>query len=153
MKKGIGIIIVLAIMVGILTGCTKYQRDIYNDDSKISGEADSYTFRTRLGNTYDDKAKFKFSKFYGMETLWVVNAKAEGAITLDIKAEVNNGKFKAVLISPDKQVSTIFEGSKEEKLEVKVPKGKSRIKVVGDGAKGEVNIIIKESDNIKVKKS
>jgi hypothetical protein len=153
MKKGIGVIIVLAIMVSIFAGCTRYQRHIYNDDSKVAAAADSYSFGSRIGNTYDDKTKFKFSRFYGTETLWTVDAKEEGTITLEIKADVENGKFKAVLISPDKEVSTIFEGSKEEKLEVKVPKGKSRIKVVGDGAKGDISIKIKESDNIKVKKS
>lgn len=136
-----------------ITGCSisEYQKSIYKDDSKIASQADSYSFRNRVGSTSSGKSSVKFGTFYGMDTLWTIEATKETSISLDIDVRVDSGDFKVVLINPDNRVIVIAEGQKSGTQELKLQMGKSRIKIVGSNAKGEAKLSIKDNNNIKIK--
>lgn len=148
------IVILLSILIlGIVTGCNvnDYQKNIYSDNSKIVKEGDSYTFKNRLGSTTKDEINIKFSTFYGMQTIWIIEASKEGVLTINYESQIKNGDFKTVLISPDDVVSHIFEQSENGNTTLNIPKGKSRIKIVGNGANGEVAITIKPDENMQIR--
>lgn len=138
----------------ILSGCavSEFQKTVYNDDSKIVKQADSYNFRSRVGTTTNEKSEIKFTTFYGMDTLWSIEAKEEAAITVEYELKIEKGNFKIVLIGPDNKVITITDGGKSGKQELKLQKGNSRIKIVGKDAKGQVKMYIKGDRNLKIKK-
>jgi subtilisin-like proprotein convertase family protein len=151
-NKIIGFITVL-MCIFALGGCavSDYQKSLYKDDSKIASQADSYSFRNRLGSASSGKASVKFGTFFGMDTLLAIEASQESTASLEVDVKINSGDFKVVLISPDNKVTTIAEGTKSGLQELKLQKGKSRIKIVGNNAKGEVKLNIKDNDYIKVK--
>lgn len=154
--RGISKILVLItslIFVFSAGGCSvsEYQRNLYKDDSKIISQSDSYNFKNRLGSNSNGKASIKFGTFYGMDTVFTIEASNEAVAMLEIDSKVDSGNFKVVLISPDNKVVILAEGTKSGAQELKLQKGKSRIKIVGNNAKGEVKLNIKDNENIKVK--
>lgn len=51
-----------------------------------------------------------------MDTIFIIDAKESGKITLNYGPKMNGGKFKkGVLISQDDKVTTIFEGNAKKK--------------------------------------
>jgi hypothetical protein len=147
------VLFMLMLMISLVSGCQKYQRDIYDKDNKIAEQGDSYTFITRIGSTANDKMNAKFSGFYGMDSTWTIDASGEEIATMEVNAEVSKGRFKVVLISPDNKVHTVFEGSKNETIDLRLSKGISRIKIVGDEAKGNIEMSIKGNDKVKISKA
>lgn len=157
MRKIIRVSLVLILSILVLTtlnGCSKisdYQKGIYDDSKEIVKQHDSFTFKVRIGNSMNNEASIKFSTFNGMETLWSINAKNNGSITLDYDAEIDKGDFKLVLITPDNEIVKIFEGSEEGEKRIDLIEGESRIKIVGKESKGKLTIYIKEEENVKIR--
>ena len=137
-----------------LIGCSvsEFQESVYSDDSKITKQADSYNFRSRVGSTTSKKSEIKFVSFFGMDTLWSIEAKEEAVVTLEYDIKIEKGDFKVVLIGPDNKVIVIVDKGKSGKQELRLQKGNSRIKIVGKGAKGQVKINITGNKNIEIKK-
>jgi hypothetical protein len=135
----------LCLLVITLGGCSSisnYQKSIYNDDTKIAKEADSYSYLKRVGNVKDNKVTLTFEKFNGSDTIWTINTKEDGSINVNFSADIEKGGFKAVIITADNKVSNIFENTINGSREIRVLKGKNRLKFIGDGASGEINITI-----------
>lgn len=157
MKRNRGLIIfsLTVILLGSLTGCrvSDYQSSIYNDDSKIVKQADSYSFRNRIGSTSNDKTEMRFGTFYGVDSIWSMDAKADDIVNIEYDIKIERGNFKVVLINPDNKVTTIAEGSKSGKEELKLQNGKSRVKVVGNNAKGAIKLSVKGGENVKIRKA
>lgn len=154
MKKNKALILIpLAVVLSItILGCqgNAYQKSIYNSDSRIAKDGDSFTFLVSKENTTNEESNLEFKGFDGDETIWTINAKEEGTVHIKFKSEIKSGKFKVVLISPDNKVTNIFEEGKDYKDEVKVKKGKNRIKIVGSNAKGSIDMSLKADKNISV---
>lgn len=144
------LILVFLIILGGCSNISSYQKEIYDDDSKISKQGDSYSFALRSGSTNGNETEIKFITFNGMETLFNIDSKEEGTINLDYNSEINSGLFKLVLINPDDEIINIFEGSQNGSTTVNIKNGKSRLKIVGNDAKGEIKLLIKENGNIKI---
>lgn len=154
-KKGnISIIILSLVMcISFLCGCGEksYENDFYNNDNKLCKQADNYNFVFRSENTFNNKSSVKFGTFYGMETIFTIDAKEGGKITLNYEAKIDSGKFKTVLISQDDKVTTIFEGDSKKEETIEVNKGTNRIKIVGNNAKGNFKMDITLPDTMKIK--
>ena len=138
----------------VLSGCTAataYQKSIYNDDSKIVKQADSFNFKTRIGNTTDKESSVKFGTFYGMETIWFVESEGNGTITFQYSSKVDKRKFKCVLITPKDKVIDVFEQSGEGEKSLDIPEGKNRIKIIGNNASGEIKLEIAADGDCVVK--
>lgn len=145
-------LIMLISCLFILSSCgiSAYQKNLYNDNSKIIKQGDSYSFIKRVSNTNNKKTDIKFGTFYGMETLWTVNTKNYGNLKINYKTQISRGKFKILFISPDNEIKTICENTQNGSIVIKAEKGKSRIKIVGNDAKGECEIALIPDDNINI---
>lgn len=148
------IFIVLSLSLFLLGvgGCnvSDYQKSIYSDNSKIAKEADSYTFNNRIGSTNKNETNIEFSAFTGMETIWIIEVKEEGSVSVNYESKIENGDFKTVLISPNGVLTNIFEQSKSGTSTLNLQKGKNRIKIVGNDAKGEVTLLIKIDEDMQI---
>lgn len=144
------IMLISCLFISSSCGISAYQKNLYNDNSKIIKQGDSYSFIKRVGNSYNNKTSIKFGTFYGMETLWTIDAKSEGNVRINYKIQISRGKFKIVFISPDNEIKTICENTQNGSIVIKAEMGKSRIKIVGNDAKGEVEISLVPDGDIKI---
>ena len=148
------IILLLLSLSFTFAGCSKvssYQESIYSDESKIIKEADSYSYIIRTGSTKDNISTIGFKTFNGMETLWTINTEERGTLTIDYDTVIEQGKFKLVLINPNNEVQTILENEQSGTATIEMIKGKSRLKIVGLDARGEIEITLSMSNGVKAK--
>jgi len=79
-----------------------------------------------------------FKGFTGKQTVWSIDAQGEGAVNLTLDVDIDSGRFKVCLVSPDGLVTVVAENTQEDAYAIPITKGKSRIVIVGDEAKGDV---------------
>lgn len=153
-NKTIIIIVTLIMCISLLSGCgiNDYQKNLYDNEKDLCKQADSYSYVLRVGNTINNKTSIKYGTFYGMDTIFIIDSKESGKITLNYESKIDSGKFKGVLISQDDKVTTIFEGNAKKEETLEVEKGINRIKIVGNNAKGNFNMEIKVPDTMELKK-
>lgn len=144
MKK----IVVLALILG-LYGCnhTSYaQENLYEDESKITSGYSQYNYRLREGEVTESNISLKFD-FTGIDKLWVITVQEETEIEILYNAEITEGMFKTVLITPGNSIITTLEGNSAAKVLLKLNKGDNDLKIVGYNAKGTVDISVSEAKN------
>jgi len=145
--------LVIILCLGIVSGCveTNPSKTLYNDTSKIAEQADSCTFIESIGTKEngDNILEIKYYGFYGMKTIWQINAESTGKISIKYDSVVKSGKFKLVLITPKNKVITIFEQSKQGNYDAILQKGQYRIKIVGKNAKGNIKMEVEPDDSVK----
>ena len=150
------IIILILCLILTLGGCTRInskQKNMYTNDKQIAEEGDSYSYLNRIGKEEKvNKINLQFSKFYGSDTLWNIESNDNQKLELNFNCAITVGKFKAVLVTPTKEVLVIFEGSDEGTKIIDINEGKYILKIVGQGGAGIVQIDIKENSNLKLKK-
>lgn len=145
--------ICLLFLIGTFTGCGtgNEKGDIYNDNDRISRDGDSYSYTGRSQSSSNNQITVKYGKFSGADTIWIVESKGDCEITFDYDSQVESGDFKGVLITPEKQVETVLEGTEDGEKTIKLAEGEYRFKFVGSKAKGKIKISIEESKNVKVR--
>lgn len=126
-----------------------YQKSIYENDSKIIDKSDSYSYFNQVRSNIDGTLKSKF-KFTGMDTIYNLNTKDGGTISINYNANIISGKFKLVLINPDDEVTTIVEGTGKGTKKISLGNGESRLKLVGKNAKGDIKLSIDAKDDIEI---
>ncbi|WP_068787053.1 hypothetical protein [Paenibacillus phocaensis] len=142
-----------ATLLIVLNGCslaTERQKQLYDNESEIAKEGDTFTYVKRVGVTNNASNSVSFSSFYGMETIWRIQTSTEGQVNFLHQQEIDGGRFKLVAIGPDLQVTTLAEGTSEGKMELKVRPGTYRIKFVGSNAKGRVKTEIQADEGIRI---
>lgn len=146
-------------LIGLLlmfasSGCTEFQSrkaEMYDDDTAIVSDADSYfTSNSLLTSTSKYEVDFSFGSFSGTKTIWVIRAETGGVFTVNYKATVTEDALKMVLIDPDKNVQIIFENSSSGEQTFNLDEGKYVIKLVGRYAQGDIELTMKDYQNINV---
>lgn len=122
---------------------------IYDDNSKIVSEGDSYSYQSKVGTNVNNKTNLKF-RFTGMDTIWELDSKKDATLQIDFKSQISNGKFKMVLISPNNKIVNILEQSITGNKKLSISSGKSRIKIVGSNAYGNLQLYISSKDDVKI---
>lgn len=145
--------ICLLLLMCTFTGCDmdNEKGDIYNDNERISRDGDSYSYMRRSQSSSNNHITIKYGKFSGTDTIWIIESKGDSEITFDYDSQVESGDFKGVLITPEKEVETVLEGTDDGEKTIKLTEGKYRFKFVGSKAKGKIEISIEESENVKVR--
>ena len=103
-----------------------YKSDYYYDDKLISLQADSYSYKSRIGS-FDD---LQFRNFYGTETVY--NIYDNNNLEFVIDYHKNRGKFKVVFIDENNNIDELIPGKYNSN---ELPSS-GRIKIVGDNASG-----------------
>lgn len=138
----------LVFMTIILSGCslntvillpTDFQKEIYNENNKIISE-DNYTFVKRVKYDKEDYKAIEFEGFYGSNTFESMELEESSIVNIDFEAEILEGKFKIVLITPKEEVLNISENTEKGNFRIIAPEGNYIIKIVGNSASGRVTI-------------
>ena len=136
--------ICLALLFCVFPGCSNDWAADFDDDEKIASSSSSASTAGSSIMTINNSSTIKYSSFNGKKDMWSVNSNGAGAITLEYDLQINGGRFKCVLVSPDKDVTVLFHETSSDTKSIDVPEGKSIIKFVGDGAGIELRIKITE---------
>ena len=148
------IIIAVLIIIISLAGCGRIsnKQNIYSNNKQIIKESDTYTYLSKVGSGdsvgKDNQFDFKFKGFSGMDTLYIIKAGGNCEVQFSYNCEIYKGEFKAVLITPKKEVLNIVEGSNEDIKTIELDEGEYRLKIVGKDAKGKIQISVEDNPNI-----
>ena len=135
-------LIVFAGLVALaLTGCggaaNSDQAKYWDDDELVAGQTTDYTHEAFSGDPGGGESTSQsFEALTGKYVIWRFNSEAGGSVTLECEAEIEDGKFKLVSISPDGEVDTLFEGSDGCEEELELEAGDTRIARIGVDAFG-----------------
>ena len=144
----------LVFMSVIFSGCslntaillpTEFQKEIYSQNNKIICE-DNYTFLKRVKYDKEDYKAIEFEGFYGSNTLELMEIEQSSIVNIDFESEIVEGKFKIVLITPQKEVMNISEDTEKGTFKIIAPEGNYAIKIVGNSASGKVIIKTSKDD-------
>lgn len=140
--KSFILIFISIIITSSLIGCSadNEKNDIYDDNERIAQAGDSFSFYKRIGETSDKKADLKYSRFSGVQTIWAIETDGNSDINITYDSLVSSGKFKVVLVTPDKEVINIVEQSGKDTHNYVTIKGRYSIKFVGLNANGNIQI-------------
>lgn len=141
-KQILVIALCLALAACVFSGCSNDWAADYDDDEKIASSSSSASTAGSSITTINNSSVIKYSTFNGKKDMWKVESNGAGAITIDYALQINKGRFKCVLVSPDKDVTVLFYETHSTSTSVNVPEGKSIIKFVGDDAGIDLNIKI-----------
>lgn len=151
-NRALLIILVMATIVTII-GCSPvvdYQNSISNDD-KIVKDSDSHTYLVRHGKSKGNETDIKFTSFSGTDTIFKITSDTETAIVFNFESIVDKGDFKVVLITPEDEIVEIVNGEQGGSETIQLKEGKSRVKLVGRKAKGQIKMNIEAGEDIKIK--
>lgn len=153
MNKKILWVIMILLVLG-LSGCrTNPMLAVYNDDSKIASDSNSYNLINDEQSIENQNYEGSIEKFEGMDTIWTYDAMEDITLDMAYQVSVHTGKMKLVLIAPDDTLTTIVEVTPKttmkniENTTLELKKGKNRIKVVGGkNTKLDIDISIPEGE-------
>lgn len=135
-KKIIAFIAMATITISLLVGCSNNMDKVYNDNSKIATEYDTFGL-DKSDETIESgiyKGKLKLS---GSGTIWTYESSSDINLKVSYILSVKSGKAKIVLISPDNKVVNLVENTDKatmketSSLTLPIKKGENRIKLVG----------------------
>ena len=159
MNKKYLIISLLCVLIPLAgcSGASSKQKNIYTNDEQIAAQGDTYSYLNRIGGKDSiektNLINLEFNRFYGTDTLWNIVSKGKHELELNYNCEISRGRFKAVLITPTKEVLVLFEGTDVGTKIINLDEGKHRLKIVGQDAKGKIRIDIPENINIRLEKN
>lgn len=147
------LLVILVISLG-LVGCKSVDRgastykDIYNDKESQVKLYDSFDYHSMNRNTSDDKLEISFKRFSGTDTL----AQFRGAsVRLNLKMVQKSGRLKLIVISPENEIVYEMAGNLEDKIDLDLEEGNYRVKLVGEKARGNVNLRILGGDSLEIR--
>lgn len=155
LKNNLLLCICLLFIVVIISGCEVSQdkKNIYDDNDRIAQQGDSFAYATRTDiEDSNDKIDVKYSEFYGTDTIWDLDSKEDGEITIKYDSAVNSGDFKVVLINSKNEIDNILIKNQQGEKTIKLSQGKYIFKIVGRNAKGEIKVSINKSQNVEITK-
>lgn len=152
MKKRLIYTLFVILAMVALSGCgvKQEQREMYSNDKAIAESGDSYTYRDRTGDVTSETADIGFTKFYGSDTIWTIEAGQESELTLQVQQALSQGKFKIVLVTPDGKIEVVKEGSGKGEFKLQLAEGRNTIKFAGSNAKGTVHIQLLSSGDLPI---
>ncbi|WP_032122963.1 hypothetical protein [Clostridium amazonitimonense] len=136
-KKRMVLITMTIMIISLLMGCGNNIMDkVYNNNSKIANESDSFGLDKSEETVKEERYKGKL-KLSGSGTIWTYESDEDFDLQIPYTLSVKSGKAKIVLISPDNTVVTLVENTAKANVEGKttitapIKKGTNRIKLIG----------------------
>lgn len=132
MKRCFMLMMVLLISIGCYS-----KKEEYSNKKAINRIDDEWNYATASISVKKEMADISFGRFNGRETLYRIELIESREAFFDYNAKIEEGKFKLVAVS-GKGIETIVEGSENGVKRIILPKGETRIKIIGDEAKGSI---------------
>lgn len=135
MKDGMKRLILLGLMLVLAAGCSltsSFTEELYEDERWIAREGDSFSYQSKRGEADSNRFAYQIQRFSGKERFLCLEVETESVVSMEIEIEKNlSGLFKLVLISPQKQVTTIKEGAGWSTMDILLDQGSWYLMLVG----------------------
>ena len=136
------------LVVFLLSGCSNAMADIYDNESKITSDTNSFNLdgieQEIEGNSYNATIE----KMEGMDTVWTLDTEEETTVDISYDITLYNEKVKVVLIYPDGELTTLAEcisnqDNSSNSTSLTLPQGEYRIKIIaGENTKFDISLSI-----------
>ena len=136
------------LVVFLLSGCSNAMADIYDNESKITSDTNSFNLdgieQEIEGNSYNATIE----KMEGMDTVWTLDTEEETTVDISYDITLYNGKIKVALIYPDGELTTLAEcksnqDNSSNSTSLTLPQGEYRIKIIaGENTKFDISLSI-----------
>ena len=136
------------LVVFLLSGCSNAMADIYDNESKITSDTNSFNLdgikQEINGNSYNATVE----KMEGMDTIWTMDVEEETTVDIEYDITLYNGKIKVALIYPDGELTTLAEcisnqDNSSNSTSLTLPQGEYRIKIIaGENTKFDISLSI-----------
>lgn len=136
------------LVVFLLSGCSNAMADIYDNESKITSDTNSFNLdgieQEIEGNSYNATIE----KMEGMDTVWTLDTEEETTVDISYDITWYNGKIKVALIYPDGELTTLAEcksnqDNSSNSTSLTLPQGEYRIKIIaGENTKFDISLSI-----------
>ena len=136
------------LVVFLLSGCSNAMADIYDNESKITSDINSFNLdgieQEIEGNSYNATIE----KMEGMDTVWTLDTEEETTVDISYDITLYNGKIKVALIYPDGELTTLAEcksnqDNSSNSTSLTLPQGEYRIKIIaGENTKFDISLSI-----------
>ena len=136
------------LVVFLLSGCSNAMADIYDNESKITSDTNSFNLdgieQEIEGNSYNATIE----KMEGMDTVWTLDTEEETTVDISYDITLYNGKIKVALIYPDGELTTLAEcksnqNNSSNSTSLTLPQGEYRIKIIaGENTKFDISLSI-----------
>lgn len=132
------------LVVFLLSGCSNAMADIYDNESKITSDTNSFNLdgieQEIEGNSYNATIE----KMEGMDTVWTLDTEEETTVDISYDITLYNGKIKVALIYPDGELTTLAEcksnqDNSSNSTSLTLPQGEYRIKRLNEKVKSGTN--------------
>ena len=138
------------LVVFLLSGCSNAMADIYDNESKITSDTNSFNLdgieQEIEGNSYNATIE----KMEGMDTVWTLDTEEETTVDISYDITLYNGKVKVVLVSPDDELTILAEcisnqDDSSNTTSLALTQGEYRIKIVaGEDTKFDISLSISD---------
>ncbi len=151
-SKAVGLCLLVLALSGFLTACSvgEKQRALYDDEGQFVKTGDSYSFFRKNGEIDERQMALSCQRFYGMQTVWEVNAEEEGLLKVNYDCQLKRGKLKVVVITPELDVMHLFEQCGKGSREITLSEGKYVVRIVGKNANGKVSMQLEHGENVSI---
>ena len=136
------------LVVFLLSGCSNAMADIYDNESKITSDTNSFNLdgieQEIEGNSYNATIE----KMEGMDTVWTLDTEEETTVDISYDITLYNGKIKVALIYPDGELTTLAEcksnqDNSSNSTSLTLPQGEYRMKIIaGENTKFDISLSI-----------
>lgn len=142
MKKNIFIMLTISL---ILCGCSKKHNKYYYNNEMIIDQSDHYNYKNCTGEIRESNVDLIF-EFSGTDTIWTIESETDQNLKCKYNADIKNGLFKMVHISPDKTIITEVEGNTNALIILQLKKGINILKITAVDCKGQLNMSVEEEN-------
>ncbi len=144
-------IVGVLLAASLLAGCANLTA-IYEDDQRITADADSFHMVRAFSKIVNDNFKASVGKMEGMDTIWIYEAGEAEDLDITYTIQVSSGKLKLVWIGPEGEASVIVECEGNSAMEsvqdtLHVESGRNRVKIVAaEDKQFEIELSIPEGE-------
>lgn len=137
--------VVLGLAVFLLFSCTTDYARLFNNQRALLAEEDQFYYRIRNGRM---DPGLEFQDYSGINTIWMLNSPGESWITCSYDLQIDKGRFKVVLISPEGEIFNIVDTSERETRTINLLPGESRIRIAGARTTGIIEFNLETGPGI-----
>ncbi|MBN2851893.1 MAG: hypothetical protein JXQ23_04070 [Clostridia bacterium] len=118
------------------------RKTAYDDESIVLSEGDSFSYKTREKTLDENSVFMDFRRFYGVETFFVIENEDIEDISIEYEVNLSRGHLRIILVTEKKEMIVITEDSCRGKYLLESGEEKCYVKVTGENASGNLNILI-----------
>ncbi len=113
--------------------------DLYDDEKRIAGAVNHVMALVFLGSQVGKEFRFKVKKFTGVKTIGQFRVAEDKTETFNVSMAVTEGKAKLVFVN-ENGIKTLVENSFVGEKGIYLPKGMTRVRLVGSHASFELKM-------------